>query len=251
MWFAVTWSLAVEEQFYLIAPPVIRFLSSRKLVVALVSTVILAPWLRVFVFQNWPSHSFTATFLMPCRADTLGVGILLAMAWRNDQFRNFLAEHPLVLQRTLQGLFLGCAVLFWWLVHPISILKLTIGYTWMAMFFGCLLLMALSQRETWIARILRWKLLRQLGVVSYCVYIVHLALNEFAHELLLHAPPQVNNLRGVGVTLLSFALTLAVAGLSWVAFEKPLIRRGHNYKYWGGEEPKVPELVPTGAELRE
>jgi len=243
VWFAVTWSLAVEEQFYLIAPPLIRFLSPHKLVIVLVNTIVLAPILRIIVFRYWLPHTFAADFLMPCRADALGWGILLALAWRNERFRSYLAKHPVVVQRTLGGLFLGCAILVWWLARPRSIVTETIGYTWLAAFYACLLVTALSQNETWVARVLRWRPLRRLGVVSYCVYIIHLAANHFMHEVVLHAAPQIYNLNGVAVTLLALGLTLGVASISWVYFEKPVIRRGHRYKYWSEGKPEAAELL--------
>src|SRR5579859_2743785 len=44
-WFAVTWSLAVEEQFYLFAPLLVRWISESRLIILIVGTTILAPLL--------------------------------------------------------------------------------------------------------------------------------------------------------------------------------------------------------------
>jgi peptidoglycan/LPS O-acetylase OafA/YrhL len=63
------------------------------------------------------------------------------------------------------------------------------------------------------------------------VYIVHLTINQWAHLLLLHSEPELNDLRGVGVTLLSVFMTWAVAATSWRYLESPSIRRGHQYVY--------------------
>jgi peptidoglycan/LPS O-acetylase OafA/YrhL len=230
-WFAVTWSLAVEEQFYLLAPPLIRFLSSRRLLFVLASTICLAPLLRFLVFQYWLPHNFAAMNLMPCRADALASGVLLAVAWRKDWFRAFLAAHRPLLQRTLLALFFGVGVSLWWLAHPLNIVTVAIGFTWLAMFYSCLLLVVLSHTQGWLAAVIRWSVLRWLGTISYCVYLIHLTINVLAHRILLHSPPQVYNEAGVGVTLLAAVLTLAVATLSWQYLEKPLIRLGHTYLY--------------------
>jgi peptidoglycan/LPS O-acetylase OafA/YrhL len=230
-WFSVTWSLAVEEQFYLVAPPLIRFLSLRSIIFVLAATICVVPALRFFVFRHLYEGNYVAVFAMPCRADALAFGMLLAIAWRTDSFRNFVNEHRLLLQRALLALFLGVGGLLWWLVRPVNVVTVTLGYTWLAAFYTCLLVVVLSQPQGWVAALSRWSVLRALGTISYCVYVIHLTFNQFSHQLLLHGPPQIYNAKGIGVTLLALALTLTVASLSWRYFEKPLIRKGHAYAY--------------------
>jgi peptidoglycan/LPS O-acetylase OafA/YrhL len=233
VWFGVMWSLAVEEQFYLLAPPLIRILSVRKLVWVLGATVCIAPLLRFLVFGFFSPGTYLSTMLMPCRADTLAMGILLAIGWRAPWFRVFLVERRALLQGVLSVLTLGVAGLLWWFAHPLSFMTVIVGYTWLAFFYGCLLLVVLSQTQGWIAGVMRWKMLRGLGTISYCVYVIHLTFNHLAHQMLLHGEPEIYNAQGVAVTLLALVLTLVVASLSWRYFEKPLIRRGHAYSYWG------------------
>ena len=57
-WLGPTWSLAVEEQFYLVAPVLIRFLSVRSLTTVLVGTVLVAPLLRLLTFLFPPRFYF-------------------------------------------------------------------------------------------------------------------------------------------------------------------------------------------------
>jgi len=107
----------------------------------------------------------------------------------------------------------------------------TVGYSWLALFYSALLVLVLSQTESWPAAIMRWKPLAWLGTISYCVYILHNAFNFLAHRLLLHSKPRLYDVPGIAVTFFAFAATIAVATLSWRFFEKPLIRRGHSYSY--------------------
>ncbi len=230
-WFAVTWSLAVEEQFYLLAPPLIRFFSLRRLVVGLCSCVCIAPVLRYLALRHLEHGSVVAVFAMPCRADTLAFGILAAVAWRQPKFRMYLREHPAVLQRAAAWMLVGLAVLTWWLVRPVSVMTITVGYSWLAVFFTCFLLLVLSQTEGRVARVARWRVLRYLGGISYCVYLIHFTVNQLAHSMILHAAPRIYDLPGLAVTVLAALLTLVVADLSWRYFERPLIRRGHRYSY--------------------
>jgi peptidoglycan/LPS O-acetylase OafA/YrhL len=230
-WFAVTWSLAIEEQFYLLAPPLIRFLSLRRFVLALAATVVLAPVLRFMLFRYLAPGTYLCAYLMPCRADSLSCGMLLAVAWRDARFREFLRSHAVLLQRVLFVLFLGVGGLLWWLVHPINAVTVTIGYTWLALFYSALLLTAVSQTGGWLAALMRWRFLGWLGGISYCVYLLHDAFNFFAHGILFHTEPQLYTLSHLAVTVFALLATLGVAALSWRYFEKPLIRRGHGYSY--------------------
>ncbi len=231
IWFVVTWSLAIEEQFYLLAPPLIRFFSHRRLVTVLVATIALAPFLRFFLFRYWAPGTYLCAFLMPCRADALSSGILLAIAWRDARIRDWIRGHAPLLQRILLVFFLGIGALLWWLVHPLNAVTVSIGYTWLAMFYSALLLTVFSQPTHWLAAVMRWRFLGWLGGVSYCVYLLHDAFNFFSHRIFLHAEPQLQTLPELAVSILALLATLSAASLSWRFFEKPLIRRGHGYSY--------------------
>lgn len=244
-WFVVTWSLAVEEQFYLFAPLVIRFLSTRNLVIVLCSATVGAPLMRFLVFRYWSPDSLATVYLLPCRADALALGVLLAVGWRSRAFRALAGRHERVLQWTLFFLSAGICCTLKWMVGPVTLLRATIGYSWFALLYACLLLMALSQTNTWLAATLRSKSLRWLGTISYCVYIIHLTVLLLTHQLILHRGPEFYSLPGAAVTALAAILTLALAALSWRYFEKPLIRRGHTYLY-GQDSARMLFLKPSG-----
>jgi peptidoglycan/LPS O-acetylase OafA/YrhL len=230
-WFVVTWSLAIEEQFYLLAPPLIRFLSLRRFVAALAATIVLAPVLRFMLFRYWAPGTYLCAYLMPCRADTLSCGMLLAVAWRDARFREFLRAHPALVQRVLFALFLGVGGLLWWLVHPINAVTVTIGYSWLALFYSALLLTVVSQPAGWLAAAMRWRFLGWLGGISYCVYLLHDAFNYFAHGIFLHAEPRLFTFSHLAVSVFALLATFGAAAVSWRYFERPLIGRGHGYRY--------------------
>jgi peptidoglycan/LPS O-acetylase OafA/YrhL len=54
------------------------------------------------------------------------------------------------------------------------------------------------------------------------------------HEILLGAPPEIYDAKGIGVTVLTLGVSVGIAGLSWRYFEKPLVERGRQYSYWDG-----------------
>lgn len=230
-WFTVTWSLAVEEQFYLLAPPIIRWVSQRILLVILCSTLIAAPVLRYVSFVYFPQLDHFAQFAMPCRADALALGILAAISWRSKAVQSYLHRNPGFLQRT--SVYLGVCIvgLLWWLVRPLNVVTITAGYSFLALFYVSLLLLVISQTNSFVARCMRISLLRRLGGISYCVYIIHLTINTLGHRFLMHQEPDLSHWQGILITCSAFVLSLTIASLSWRFFEKPLIRRGHRFAY--------------------
>lgn len=78
----VTWSLAVEEQFYLSLPLLIRYTPRRVLGGVLGLVVLCAPLLRSLAFHSFAGRALAAYVLMPCRADALCSGVLIALAYR-------------------------------------------------------------------------------------------------------------------------------------------------------------------------
>jgi peptidoglycan/LPS O-acetylase OafA/YrhL len=82
------------------------------------------------------------------------------------------------------------------------------------------------------ASVCRWPFLLELGRVSYCLYVIHVAVNLICHELLLRQSPRFMDWPSMGVTILAALLTFGLAKLSWRFLEHPLLRRGHAYQYF-------------------
>ena len=238
-WFLVTWSLAVEEQFYLFAPLLIRLLPDRKLIVFLISAILAAPFLRFMAFRYWFPGSMAPVYLLPCRADALAMGVLLAVGWRSQSFHRFLHESRRLVQGVALVLIGGICASIRFMVGEPSLLRVVVGLSWLPALYACLLILALSQSDGWVASIFRWNLLRSLGTISYCVYIIHLTLLLVAHRLILGAGPEFYNLKGAAVTAGAAAASILLAMVSWRYYEKPLIKHGHAYRYAGSAEGKT------------
>jgi peptidoglycan/LPS O-acetylase OafA/YrhL len=229
-WFVVTWSLAVEEQFYLFAPLLVRFLSLRRLTTALIAFVVVSPVARFIFFQYFPDSWLNGS--LAWRADTIAFGMLAAIAWRNPAIRQFLFRNPRPLRWAFTFFVAGLVLLLKsFCILPIPLVTIACGYSWLAASFTCLLILIISQPTGWIARRMLAPWLRSLGTISYCLYLVHMPINQFAHLLFLHSIPRIYDWKGVSVTLLAAVLSLCVAALSWRYIESPLIRRGHTFHY--------------------
>ena len=104
-WLGALWSLAVEEQFYLIIPLAIRFLPRRALVSLLCIAVAAVPVVRVLVHQHLISHPAAQYMLTICRMDALAMGVLLAIIWRDNTWRARLSHYQQLMGGMLLLLF--------------------------------------------------------------------------------------------------------------------------------------------------
>lgn len=226
---AATWSLAVEEQFYLTIPFFIRKINRLRLTYVLLSVVIAAPVLRTVLNFGF-DHAQTACFVLTlCRADALSLGVLCAILVRSDRSWKFVLSHRSVLRSATMILALG--------LIPLTILDqrlntpiVTVGFSWLAFFYTAILLVTITQASSTFLRVLDSSILRQLGVLAYATYLLHNPCMEACGRLfarLGYPNDGVQHLAG----LLGVAIALAIAKLSWKYFETPLLRRGHNYTY--------------------
>ena len=242
-WFGPTWSLAVEEQFYLIAPLVIRLLSKRRLYWILGVVIFSAPLLRLLVRSRIPAAGFEPAYeLMPCRADALAMGILAALLWRSDAFRSWLSDHAFLLYGIVVMSLAGVLVLDSYSPMYWSFAMESIGYTWIAGFYAGILLLALGAPSGPIARLARIGWLRELGRVSYCLYIIHVGVSYSCQALLRAGARNEGSWQTVLANALAALIVFLIARLSWTYFERPLLRRGHAYHYFPvvGANPNVP-----------
>ncbi|MGH9775207.1 MAG: acyltransferase family protein [Candidatus Acidiferrales bacterium] len=230
-WLSVTWSLAVEEQFYLAVPLLIRFLSARRLVQVLIATLAVGPLLRWITFVA-PGHVFDKAYyvLMPCRADALGLGVLAAIIWRSAEGRRWLQEHKKLLYGAMSFLACGMPIFLKWFQKE-SIILVTIEYSWIALFYAVVLLVILSNTNGILARAMRWGWLRELGTLSYTIYLIHLVILILCSLWLLGTLPRITDWKGCATIAVAAIITYGLAWLSWTYFEKPLVERGHRYKY--------------------
>jgi peptidoglycan/LPS O-acetylase OafA/YrhL len=229
-----TWSLAVDEQFYLIAPAVIRRLTRGALFTFIVVTIVLAPLLRILIYFRWPGQTVglgMINTLMPCRADALGIGVLAALLWRDEHFRDWVSEHIRALY-ALAAIFLaGLAILGRWWPSDDSPQMQTIGYTWIAGFFVLIMLLALANPAGIVARVARSALLRELGRVSYCLYLIHYGLQLLGQTLLSTFVKNVSSWEGIAARAVTAVISYGIARVSWEFFEHPLVKRGRAFKY--------------------
>ncbi len=237
-WLGQLWSLAIEEQFYLVMPLAVFFLPQRKLVRLLWLAVIGAPLARLAILQLAPGHPAAHYVLTICRADALSMGVLLAVGWRNEEWKRGFIRYKGVIFALFSMVLLAVILLAFLDPKPYSRATAIWGLT--CIDASCAFLLAFATMlpgGPW-ASVCRWPFLRELGRLSYCLYVIHQAINLICHELFFGTSPRFISWSTAGVTVLATLLTYALAKLSWTYFERPLLRRGQAYKFF-------PEAAPT------
>ena len=228
---SVMWSLAVEEQFYLVAPWMILWTRPALLPRVLLAVVGLAWVCRIGTHLADPS-GLTSHLLMPCRMDAFAFGMLAAWATRSGAAREWIARKlpdwrvPLLLAA------LPIAVLIGFRVHIEGWQLPLYGYTCLGVFYASVVYTVVVRQPAGLVAALSWPPLVSLGRLSYFIYLWHkLVLASVGRHLLGYIDFSLDSPRNAGVLILVTSITWGLAWISWRLFEGPLIRIGQRYAY--------------------
>jgi peptidoglycan/LPS O-acetylase OafA/YrhL len=250
-WLAVTWSLAIEEQFYLFFPFLVVLLPPRRLAAVMIAFAVLGLVSRGLVhhYVGWSA----AYILLPCRMDCLSIGVLIAIAVRNPGMLARLREY----RRPLDIVTVGFAVLLIGdnfnllrdAIKPTSPLAadmvFTLIYSVLALFFAlCLLRLFLHPRGLY-HRCLAWKPLTWLGLISYGLYMYHQPVNGLVHGLLFHDEPRVGSWWEFVVALLVMSIAILLSVLSYRFIETPIRRAAHRVNFKRSADSEA-QMAPAG-----
>ena len=220
-WFAVTWSLAVEEQFYLIVPLLVYCLRGRSLVLVFAGLVIAAPILRCM------NPGFQTMVITIYRSDSLLMGALLAVFVRWPPFLNAAKNN----RRILLGIFLVLLAGTLVLTSRFYAADGLLNHLWLSSLYAVLILMAFVGSNSWLGKSLSSPVLVWFGQLSYGIYLLHDQVAGLCFALLRGTPPVMQSWSDFAITCLAFSLTLVVATASWHFFERPILALGHRWKY--------------------
>jgi len=226
----ITWSLAIEEQFYLVLPIIIRLVRRPVLPFVFIAGIVIAPIARLFVFHYFPAHPWAGYLLLPCRVDSLFLGTLCAYSLRNQGVSDRLVQRRTSLRMMFFVLLAGMALLTT-ASNPPALLMMAVGYSWIAFFYATALILALTDTQSLLSRALRWRWLGGLGVIAYSVYLFHATIYGLSLWLFTRHGLILATWKDLGATLLAVAMTIALGKLSWRYFEKPIVRWGHTWQY--------------------
>jgi peptidoglycan/LPS O-acetylase OafA/YrhL len=235
---ATTWSLANEEQFYLILPPLVLLLRYRSLVAALIVLVAAAPFCR-WLALRYSSGLHAAYVLLPCRWDSLFLGVIGALLMRRPAFVKSVSQR-IGLLYTAAAVFAVMVVLNGGRATGTVML-----FTWIAMFYLSLILIVMMSPNATLKRMLSARWLTGLGSIAYGVYLLHVPIAAICFHVAGYPELWITDWRCILLILAALALTIAVARTSYRFFESPLIRLGHTVAYARRADTSTEVEVPV------
>lgn len=231
-WLVPTWSLAIEEQFYWFLPLALWLARPSLLVKLLGVFVVLYPVVQLFLYMFHPVAASFFERAFPIRADALFVGVICAYALRQNQCRCWLEQNIEWLRIAFIVLLLGMGyIASKEEVGGYVLDKILCYYLWISLFYACLLVLVVVEKNGLVSTAMRFKSLRKLGIISYGVYLFHEPINGLMHGWLLGRDQILRHLSDFYVTAAALVVTLLFATALWRFMERPIIQWGHRFPY--------------------
>jgi peptidoglycan/LPS O-acetylase OafA/YrhL len=230
------WSLAVEEQFYLVWPAVVFFVRTRS---GLLRTTLIASGgalvLRIMLVALGASplaiHVTTV-----CRADSLLLGGALALVYRSPRWEQILKAAPWGFVGATAVIVLAIVLVEpHLLANPMGYLMWSEGLQYTVLAVASASLIAWSLRPgSRCGRLFESGPMRFLGKYSYGIYVLHVLVLSAMNLPLRAALLGVTHSKlvavvGAGVT--SLAVSVGAAYLSYHFYERPFLRLKHHFDY--------------------
>ena len=208
---AATWSLAVEEHFYLLLPVALLLLRRRYVPVVCAAVIVAALAFRFAAFQAWEMPG--VYYLTPSRIDGPMVGVLLA--WCSRRF---------TIDVRLAGLVagVGAGAIFVTVLVLGRLAVMASPWCYLATSAASAGIVVLATSPSWLSRQLgESRGLQWLGRRAYGVYLAHYGLIRGMEEGLGWPAAQKG-----AAPLIGAVLTLLLAELLWRTIEAPMIALG-------------------------
>ena len=230
------WSLAVEEHYYLFWPVAVLLLSRRALIAMCFALILMPIAIRAW-FLSMGLDVFTFTL---CRIDTLAMGSLIAILFGDQSQRASVVRWSRIFFLPLMVVSFGS---FFVLSGSASALLQTFKYSFFAALCTLVLVMALSPgRLNPAPRIFNVRALRNLGKISYAIYVFHpFVLMAIRTRLYTSSWSPLFGKFYAAVTceLAGFlVLTFLAAKTSWILFERPILQLKERFSYVSVAQPR-------------
>jgi peptidoglycan/LPS O-acetylase OafA/YrhL len=229
----VAWSLAIEEQFYIVWAAVVWLCPPAWLGVLCAGLMVLSPMLRLEALDKG-AEPVAVYVLTLYRTDALATGALLAWLAARGWLPKLAQAAPWVGALGVLALFavsLADGSTWWW-----GPWWQRVGYSCMAVTSGAMLVGALTRSsQSWWSRALSARWLRAFGKYSYALYLFHLPAMRVVRAHVFN-PLEMHLLGSIWLSQLAFyviamLLAFALAWVSWRVFEQPILQLKRRFPY--------------------
>lgn len=244
------WSLAIEEQYYLIWTPLVFVLNPKRLAIACVALIAAVTAYRIYLVSIGTSHYTISTFTAT-RVDTIiygSLGACLLYQGIPERICKLMRKSIIPLwiiglgAQIAQGSSLGATD--WSLAMSPTILSIIFTIT--------VLGVATVDREnpTKLVKALTFKPLVHLGTISYGLYVFHVPLRGAFLPLYEKLVPKTliagSQLHWtLGFVALGLIASLVIAQLSWWFFESPILKLKKRFEYKKNQDNATPPPPPN------
>ncbi|GCF76684.1 acetyltransferase [Bacillus cereus] len=216
------WSLAVEEQFYVVWPFIISLglyhIKKQSRMILLICLGAVASALAMAILYEPGADPSRIYYGTDTRAFSLLIGAALALIWPSNRLANKIIPKARLILDVVGGTALIIILLMFWKTNQYDPFLYNGGMVLLSI-ATALLVANLAHPASRIAQFLRFRPLRWIGIRSYGIYLWH-------YPILTLTTPKVNAgdfslIRAI----LQFILIIMIAQISWKYIEKP-IRQG-------------------------
>jgi peptidoglycan/LPS O-acetylase OafA/YrhL len=213
-----TWSLAIEEQFYLLWAAILflmlRHMKRKTIVLTTAVIIVLTALIRAFQWEGKSSVDFLYN-AFNSRMDSLLVGCLVGqiIAWR--MLPDFVIKSRHFDLLSITSLLTAVIIIFNLPDSYYSAFLYLGGLTIFSLAIGILIIWLVKNSDSRIHRILETRLMVWIGKTSYGLYLWHSATIAFVH--LFPWPP-------IFKLLVAGCLTLTITAVSYYLLEQPFLK---------------------------
>jgi peptidoglycan/LPS O-acetylase OafA/YrhL len=231
-WIGHSWSLSVEEQFYLLWPLSLVFLGKRRATYLAVGIILISPALRILTYFLLPGWKGNIGIMLHTRADCLMFGCSAALLADSTRFQSLLARAFAYKAHWIAACFL-------FLVDPLLALKLrggytlSLGFTFQGVGILLLLIWLVRNENSLIGKLFNAGPVVHVGVLSYSLYL---------WQQLFLTPL---NTTFAGRFPLNLLCAFVVAELSYFVVERQFLALRERFR-WGTQlRARVPSIEPV------
>lgn len=235
------WTLAVEEQFYLIIPFLLIFIPNRYFFRILVSAILLCLLFKLILALILAEHNSDYIFnrvshpLLGC-LEGLCAGALLATTTHKQRFIERWGSYKYLIMgcilviissiyRYYKMAVINTDVLYAIIAHiPFTILSLSfVSYV-------------LLNQQGLIVKCLEYSIIKWIGIVSYGIYIFHDLAKPFISTWIISIDYLIpGSIKPYALFIIGSSLSIIVASLSFILFERPIMK----FKSYGQSNAKI------------